>query len=297
MSMYPLISIIIPVYNKDKCIFRTLESVSNQKYSDYEIIIVDDGSTDNSAEIIHDFKNKAVRYFYKNNEGPSAARNFGVEHANAEWILFLDADDMLCPNALGHFHNLICRYNGIKCFCANHYIYNNGTLRLYSHIYKSGIVNNPFKAWMYRCFMPRAGAALFHKEILKKYKHKKNLRRYEDAEFLFNVMRNEQFVSSKTPVMIYNCESLSASKARKDIREDFLAYLSVNDKPHWERVVLLDLYMQCKKLYPQEASSLYKESDFYKQDIMNDYLLCKKRTEKMRKFDRILNFLHLNIVI
>ena len=110
-------------------------------------------------------------------------------------------------------------------------------------------------------------------------------------------MRNEQFVSSKTPVMIYNCESLSASKARNDIREDFLAYLSVNDKQHWERVVLLDLYMQCKKLYPQEAISLYNESDFCKQDVMNDFLLCKKNTEKMRKFDRLLNFLHLNIVI
>lgn len=295
--MFPQISIIIPVYNKEVCISKTLESVLSQKYSNFEIIIVDDGSTDKSAAVIKSITDSRLRYIYKENGGPSSARNFGVKNSKGEWILFLDADDMLCPDALEHFYNLVNKYHGIKCFCTNHYSLCNGKKKIYSHIYKSGIVKNPFKSWLYKSFMPRAGAALFHKDIVFKYEHKSNLRRYEDADFLFNIMRNEKFVSSKKPVMIYNHDSLSASKARNDIKEDFLAYLSIEGKEHWEKVVLLDLFFQCKMLYPSECKRIYDESNFCQQDIMKDYLLSKRVVRIKNLFNKILNCLHLNIII
>ncbi|MEK8181048.1 glycosyltransferase family A protein [Flavobacterium buctense] len=90
-------SIIIPVYNKEKFVFKTLKSILAQTYSDYEIIIVNDGSTDNSETIIQSFKDHRIQYFSKENEGVAVARNYGLAKARGEYICFLDADDFWYP--------------------------------------------------------------------------------------------------------------------------------------------------------------------------------------------------------
>lgn len=96
-----MISIIIPLYNKATSIKRTIHSVLSQSYTDFELIIINDGSTDNSAEIVNkQFYDKRIRYIYQDNAGVSSARNRGIKEAIGEWILFLDADDILYPNAL-----------------------------------------------------------------------------------------------------------------------------------------------------------------------------------------------------
>lgn len=91
----PKVSIIIPVYNKEKYIRKTLDSVIYQTFRDYELIIVNDGSTDSSREIIDDYQNKDSRIKVINipNGGVSNARNVGMENALGEWIWFVDADD------------------------------------------------------------------------------------------------------------------------------------------------------------------------------------------------------------
>lgn len=92
----PKVSIIIPVYNAEKYIKQCLESVVNQNYENLEIIVIDDGSIDNSAGIIKTF-NK-VKYFYQENKGQGCARNYGISLATGEWICFCDADDYLDIN-------------------------------------------------------------------------------------------------------------------------------------------------------------------------------------------------------
>lgn len=90
-------SIIIPVYNTEKYLKKCLDSVINQKFDNYEIIIVNDGSTDNSQTIINNYKNKSnkIRVFKNKNGGLSFARNFGVTKAKGDYILFLDSDDYI----------------------------------------------------------------------------------------------------------------------------------------------------------------------------------------------------------
>lgn len=90
-------SIIIPIYNAQKYLTRAIDSVLAQTFSDYEVILVNDGSTDASSEIceLYEKKDARIKYIYKNNEGVSVARNVGMEMANGEYIGFLDADDML----------------------------------------------------------------------------------------------------------------------------------------------------------------------------------------------------------
>ncbi len=93
------VSIIIPVYNRSSLLKRALDSLYNQTVAEYEIIVVDDGSTDNTAEMLRLFFPE-INYIYQSNQGVSAARNKGLEHAKGDWLAFLDSDDEWLPGKL-----------------------------------------------------------------------------------------------------------------------------------------------------------------------------------------------------
>lgn len=94
----PLVSVIVPVYNGEQYLSEALQSIVAQSYTKIEIIIVDDGSTDNSAKIAQSFSD--ARYYYQENQGPGKARNFGIVQSRGELIAFLDQDDLWTPNKL-----------------------------------------------------------------------------------------------------------------------------------------------------------------------------------------------------
>lgn len=91
----PKVSIIIPVYNTSQYLHECLISICNQSYTDWECLLVDDGSTDNSGDICDYYveKDNRFRVFHTKNKGVSSARNIGLEHATGEWVAFIDADD------------------------------------------------------------------------------------------------------------------------------------------------------------------------------------------------------------
>lgn len=94
----PAISVIVPVYNTEKYIEKCLESILNQTYNDIEIIVVNDGSTDNSEQIIKKYVGEfpeKIKYYKKSNGGLSDARNYGIEKANGEYLCFVDSDDYI----------------------------------------------------------------------------------------------------------------------------------------------------------------------------------------------------------
>ena len=98
----PLVSIIMPVYNCEKYISEAIESVLSQSYQNWELLIVDDGSTDHSPEIIDRYAQKDVRIqsFHNKNEGVSAARNFALSKISGELVTFIDSDDVYHPDRL-----------------------------------------------------------------------------------------------------------------------------------------------------------------------------------------------------
>ncbi|MEM0542794.1 glycosyltransferase [Flavobacterium sp. j3] len=115
----PTFSIVIPVFNKEKFVAKTVESVLNQTFSDYEIIVINDGSTDASENIIQQFNDNRIRYFSKKNEGVAVARNFGIEKSSADFICFLDADDYWFPRFLETMNQYIQKLPEQKVFaCA-----------------------------------------------------------------------------------------------------------------------------------------------------------------------------------
>ncbi|MHA7060001.1 glycosyltransferase family 2 protein [Aquimarina sp. M1] len=106
----PFFSIVIPLYNKEKHIGNTIRSVLDQNYIDYELIIINDGSTDGSEEIVNRYTDKRIQHFYTENRGVSNARNLGIEKANGKLIAFLDADDYWYPNHLDILFRLYTKF-------------------------------------------------------------------------------------------------------------------------------------------------------------------------------------------
>lgn len=110
-------SIIIPLYNKQNYICRTLESVIAQTYTDFEVIVVNDGSTDNSLVEAKKVQDNRIRIIDKENGGVSSARNRGIQEAKNEWICFFDADDIMYPHCLEEYHKLHNLFPNMKVLC------------------------------------------------------------------------------------------------------------------------------------------------------------------------------------
>lgn len=114
----PIISVIVPVYNTENYLHRCIDSILAQTFTNFELLLIDDGSKDASGTICDEYaaKDKRVRVFHKENGGVSSARNLGLDHARGEWITFCDADDVVYPCWLANYdvehakeNNLICQ--------------------------------------------------------------------------------------------------------------------------------------------------------------------------------------------
>jgi glycosyltransferase involved in cell wall biosynthesis len=99
MSEVPQVSVVIATYNRANFLPETIDSVLQQTFQEYELIVVDDGSTDGTRTLLQSYPSR-VSYLYQQNRGPSAARNLGVRHARAPWIAFQDSDDLSKPDHL-----------------------------------------------------------------------------------------------------------------------------------------------------------------------------------------------------
>lgn len=108
----PLISIVIPIYNRENTLHYCIDSIVNQNYKNWELLLVDDGSKDNSADICKKYTilDKRIKYIYQQNQGAGPARNNGIENASGDWITFIDSDDAIMPN---HLDQLI--EHGVDC--------------------------------------------------------------------------------------------------------------------------------------------------------------------------------------
>lgn len=114
-----MISIVVPLYNKELSIKNTIESVLNQTYENFEIVIVNDGSTDNSLGVVQAIKDERIRIISKINGGVSSARNVGIKNAASKWVAFLDADDHWQPNHLQVLQELKDQYSNASVFTTN----------------------------------------------------------------------------------------------------------------------------------------------------------------------------------
>lgn len=119
MEQGELISVVIPVYKVEKYLRRCIDSILNQTYGNYEIILVDDGSPDDCGKICDWYATQysKIRVFHKKNGGLSDARNYGVEQARGEYIAFIDSDDYVEPDYLAYLYGLLKKHNADISVC------------------------------------------------------------------------------------------------------------------------------------------------------------------------------------
>ncbi|SEM43846.1 Glycosyltransferase involved in cell wall bisynthesis [Chryseobacterium taichungense] len=124
------LSIIIPIYNIEKYVSKCLDSILNQDFIDYEIILIDDGSTDNSLSLCKEYeiKHPNIQLFSQENQGVSVARNNGISKSNGQWLCFIDGDDFIEKESLSNIFNQVNDFE-LDCIIAKSYI-NNGNKRL-----------------------------------------------------------------------------------------------------------------------------------------------------------------------
>lgn len=254
-------SIVIPLFNKENTILRTIRSIVNQTMKDFEVLIIDDGSTDNSLRIVESVVDERFQIIRQPNSGQSVAKNRGVQHANNDWVIFLDADDTFLPNALELFYEMIIEHPGCDCYCGNLYIEKNGQRVLYSEKMRLGIVkNNFFSYYFYRC-VPHTGCAAYRRNTLSSKPFNEFHRRAEDAEMVFNFFRKHTVFSFPNPVMEYNRDYSQVSHSNKDWEHDFQFHIDLSKKSFWEKMCLYELYIDAKDRYKITGKSLYKDYD------------------------------------
>ena len=112
-----IVSIVIPLYNKGFIIHKTIKSVLEQTFTDFEIVIVNDGSTDSSFEIVSQISDERILLIQQENKGAAAARNLGIEKATSNLIAFLDADDFWYPNHLEELVKLYTDFPNCGMYC------------------------------------------------------------------------------------------------------------------------------------------------------------------------------------
>lgn len=152
----PFFSVIIPLYNKEKYILNTLNTVINQTFTDFEIIIINDGSTDNSFNIASKIENNRIQIFTQKNQGAAVSRNNGIKKASGQYIALLDADDLWYPNHLKALKKQIDLFPNAGLYCNNYEVYYTPKFKQNAHFnFKYDetclIVKDFFKASIINC--------------------------------------------------------------------------------------------------------------------------------------------------
>jgi glycosyltransferase involved in cell wall biosynthesis len=276
----PFFSIIIPVYNKANFIENTLKSVFQQSFTDYEIIIINDGSTDDSESKIVTFNDSRIHYFSKKNEGVSETRNLGIEKAKSEFITFIDADDYWYPNFLEEMFLLIKKFPEQSVFSAAIEIENTKTVIPSSYsiekVNDNAIVNY-FEA-SYKESVLFTSCAVFHKSVFEKVgKFDPLIKSGQDTDLWIRIGLIYPIVFSFKILTryIYDPNSLSKKKSFMNSKMNFSKF-----KEEEKKNLALKKFLDLNRFSLAIKSKMYgDESSFEKYiiDIDLKNLTLKKR--------------------
>lgn len=211
MSVRPLISIIMPIYNAEKYVCETINSILNQSFNNFEVILVNDGSVDRSGQICDEYSKKdtRIRVFHIENNGPGNARNYGISLAKGEYIQFVDSDDELARDMLEQLINCITNEPSDIVVCGvkkMNFLKQETIHSLSTRVSLDRDIKKDFIKLLKMGLAFAPWNKLYKKEIIDKYKIKFNneLRLGEDA--LFNIdyfsKANKVYIFEK-PLYIY----------------------------------------------------------------------------------------------
>lgn len=276
------ISIIIPVYNAENTLNRCLDSIVNQEYKNYEVILINDGSTDNSKQILDEYKDKYTNIIVKHkiNEGVSSARNRGLEIASGEYIMFADSDDFLSKDCLKTLINEINSKNIDLITSSFFEIYTEGNIvehNILKNSYKGlKIINNLPDYYFIEGFIHPCWGKLYKREIIINNNIKFEKQSLSE-DTVFNIeylkyCKNIGFFNEKLYYYYCYTENNLTSKVYENV---FEIYIEVENK--FKEFGLSESTIE-KTMYPQYYNSVIKvikSNNFRyskKKDILNKAL-------------------------
>lgn len=234
--MEPIISVIVPVYNVEKFIKKSIESLINQTFKEFEVLIVDDGSEDKSIEIAKKIASNDNRFIFltKENGGLSDARNYGIERAKGEYLSFLDSDDYFDSQYLEKMYNKIKKENADICVCDIELVKENGDfIRIQKNAYSHTISGE--EAFLDDIqtisIISMAQNKLYKKELFDTVEYPKGLY-YEDRATTYKLFLNSKKVTFVNETLFFYVQrdgSIMNSLNQKKIDDRFLVIDSIKN--------------------------------------------------------------------
>jgi len=212
--MKPVVTVVIPLYNKEKTILRTLNSVLNQSEQNFKLIVVNDGSTDNSASIVESIDlDERLILINQKNTGESSARNRGVKEADTELVAFLDADDEWKPEFLEAILELASRYPDADVYGASYFVQNENGETSLSGCYSffgdgwSGVISNYFDL-IQTAFPFNASSVAVRKKALENIGgFPEGVRYGGDVDVWFRLFLTSKFAFINKPLAVYHLDA------------------------------------------------------------------------------------------
>ncbi|HWQ62207.1 MAG TPA: glycosyltransferase family 2 protein [Negativicutes bacterium] len=202
-----MISIIMPAYNMEAYIGESILSVLSQTFRDWELIVINDGSTDDTSHVVRRFSDDRIRLIEQNNKGVSAARNAGLDSARGAYVSFLDADDLwditFLQSLFAAIRNHTFAYSGYRK------LHENGRISKYKYKYCNGSI---LKDALSMITWVHFGAMLVDRRILDGIRFTEGVRSGEDLEFIYKVLSRADAVAVPRELATYRFRPGSASK-------------------------------------------------------------------------------------
>jgi len=213
----PAISIIIPAYNAERTILETIKSVQQQTFSDFELIVINDGSRDRTLKILEDVKDERITVFSYENAGVSIARNRGITHATGDFISFIDADDLWTPDKLELQIAALQQYPeaGVAYSWTNlidekgEFLHAGEPIDFTGNVYKELLVRN---------FIYSGSNPLIRRQVIESVGFDDTLTHGEDWEFYLRLAAKSPFVVVPKPQILYR-QTLKSASSKVEVTE------------------------------------------------------------------------------
>ena len=307
----PKVSIIVPVYNSKNYIKKCIESILNQTYDDFELLIVDDGSNDNTESIIKKYNDERIKYFKTENNGAGNARNLGIDKSSGEFIVFVDSDDYIAKEFVEKLVNKV-ESESLEIAVCNFYKKKKNRIKKekINHFENSNLKNNEE-------LLLEIGFELWNKIYKKSLIIKNKLRfndniRYEYIPFVLDALLYAKKVGHIDEYLYYfvihvNSETYKASEKEYDILSIFKemnAKYKGNNKEIIKRITLNELNnyiidqknQKDKKIREKTINEIY---DYFEKEIPdyknNKYYKDKGIFRRIKDKNRNLSMMYCNI--
>lgn len=260
-----MISIIIPLYNKELYIKDTIESIISQNYKDFEIVIVNDGSKDNSLSVIESISDNRIRIVNKENEGVSKTRNRGIKEAKGEWIMFFDADDLMVEGCLQALVDLGNQFPDANILCGNfitrteHQDFNSSVIK------ENCLISNPYELIWKKKWNLRLGSFIAKKNIAPYFVD--NMAKGEDVLYCFDMLVNCKVAYTPCNTMIYVIENSNLSLKLLPLDRTLSWAVCLDNKNTYLKSIYVDILIKAIIIY----TSRYKKPGYSMQLLIRHF--------------------------